>query len=379
MIVKRFGKLLNKRTSSNFLDTYSFQCSYSFDSTGKNKIISAKKTNLSGIFPAISTPFDRSITKYVCYKSLEKNLTDWNLINFAGYAVNGFYGEYPYLSNEERFELIKVIRDIVGKKKKIIASSGSESVTKTIKHCELMAKCDADYLLIFTPYFYKKQMTHSALFNYFTKVADKSPLPIILHNIPSMTSIDMPVDLCLDLACHPNIVGLKECTNNIQKIARICEHVRKTNIDFSVFTGSASFMLDGLRVGASGSINAVSSFLGPLVVDLYEMFLIEEIQNHEFALNSEDEIKLFSEEEVKLFKVVKDQNKRYEMNMIQNRLIPPDMIISEYGVPGLKAALDLSGYYGGPCRLPLSDLNEEEITNLKMIIEHIKRVHVRKE
>lgn len=354
IVVKRFGTFLKSQT--RLVDKH-FQCSYSFESICQDRdgLVKNKSHNLSGIFPAISTPFKRLKNEAVSFKNLEKNLINWSTINFAGYAVHGFYGEYPYLSNEERFEVIKLVRDIVGKKKKIIVGSSSESLKKSIDICELMAKCGADYSLLFTPHYYKKQMTYSALFDYFTKVADKSPLPIIIHNIPSVTFIDMPVELCLDLAHHPNIVGLKECSHNIAKLACMCEHLTKTNTDFSVFTGSASFILDGLRVGAVGSINAVSSFLGPLVVDLYEMYLMED----EFR-NKDDA----SQHEVKLFKEHKEK-----MIAIQNRLIAPDMIINEYGVAGLKAAMDLLGYYGGPCRSPLSDLNHEEMTNLKLILE----------
>ena len=89
------------------------------------------------------------------------------------------------------------------------------ALKKTIDICQAMKESGANYSLLFTPHYYKKHMTYNALLDYFTKVADKSPIPIILHNVPSTTFIDLPVELCCDLSEHPNIVAIKECSHNV--------------------------------------------------------------------------------------------------------------------------------------------------------------------
>lgn len=307
---------------------------------------------LTGVFPSISTPFERLKNEPVSWHSLEKNLTSLLKTPFSGFAVHGFYGEYPYLTFDERYQIVKVVRNIVGDDKTIIAGSSSESLKKTIDICETMKNCGANYSLLFTPHYYKKHMSYSALFEYFTKVADKSPLPIILHNVPSITFIDLPVELCLDLSEHPNIVALKECSHNIAKIAFICEHVKQKNTDFTVLTGSSSFLLDALRVGAVGCISAVSNILGPELIKLIELY--KQSQTDPGA------------------ETKRSSNGKYleEAYILQNKLVAPDLALSEvYGVAGLKACLDAYGFYGGPCRMPLMPLNQEEVLDLKSTFE----------
>jgi len=217
-----------------------------------------------------------------------------------------------------------------------------------------MKKCGANYSMIFTPHYYKNQMTYSVLLDYFTRIADKSPLPIIISNMPSVTFIDLPAELIIDLSEHPNIVGLKECSHNIAKIACITETIKqRSNGDFSILCGSASFLLDGLRVGATGCIAALANVLGPQLVELYNTCLYER------------EIKLTQEKN-------KSSTRRNidKAQILQDKLISPDLAITEmYGVAGLKAAMDAFGYYGGPCRLPLPDLTEHELNMVKIEFE----------
>jgi len=198
------------------------------------------------------------------------------------------------------------------------------------------------YFLAWTPD--RSAVIHS----FYTKVADKSPLPVILHNFPSVTFIDLPAELCVELSDHPNIVAIKECSNNIAKIAYICEHVKQKSSDFSVLTGSTSFLIDALRIGAVGCISALANVLGNDVIKLLDSYNKSQTQDGLFSSKRSLE----------------------DAYTLQNKLTGPDRAISEvYGVAGLKKCMDGYGYYGGPCRLPLIELNQQETIDLQTTFE----------
>lgn len=313
-----------------------------------SKIISTNAENLSGIMPELITPFNRLKDEKISWKHLENNLSRLNKSNdFAGYVVNGYYGESAHLSDKERFEIVKAVRDLIGKKKTILFCSSAESLKESIDDCEKMKVCGADYALIRVPCYYKLQMTQSALFEYYTRIADKSPIPIIIDNMPSVTLIDFAMELCVDLADHPNIVGLKESSKNIAKISSICEAIKQGSYnDFCVIAGSAHFLLEALRAGAIGGITPLANVLGNEIIGIYNLHEADKKINH--------------------------SNNQYlkEAQALQSRLVKPDLLIIEtYGVPALKAVLDAYGYYGGPCRLPLLELFETEIEKLRDIFE----------
>ena len=161
-------------------------------------------------------------------------------------------------------------------------------------------------------------------------------MPILLHNIPSVTFIDLPADLIIDLSAHPNIVGFKECSHNVSKktlnpkfsltktsnncickiakIACICDHVKmKQNCDFSVLTGSSSFILDAVHVGAVGTISVLACVLGESIVDLYNM--------------ARDEVN-FREQQRAHFDEILNAKFTDRSQELQNRLIGPDLAVS---------------------------------------------------
>ncbi|XP_077992665.1 4-hydroxy-2-oxoglutarate aldolase, mitochondrial-like [Glandiceps talaboti] len=290
---------------------------------------SASKVDLCGIFPPIPTPFDKD--ENVSYKHLEENLQKWNQVPFKGYVVQGSNGEYTYLSEEERVEVVKKVREYTPKDKLIIAGSGCESTRATISLTKKMADVGADAVLVVTPCYYKGQMKNQALEEHFRKLADSSPVPVILYSCPSCTAIDLPIEVAVNLSSHPNIIGMKDSGGNVPKIGNIAY---KTNDqDFVMMAGSASFLFPSYAVGAVGGVCALANVLGNEVCQLHDLFC---------------------------------QGKMEEAKILQQRLISPNAAVTaKYGVPGLKQAMEWFGYYGGPTRLPLIPLSEGETTQMR--------------
>jgi len=289
----------------------------------------AQRLDLSGIYPPISTPFNQD--ESIAYDKLKSNLEIWDKIPFRGYVVQGSNGEYVYLSVEERVEMVKRVREIIPSDKLIIAGSGCESTSHTIEMTQKMATAGADAALVITPFYFKNGMNNEALYKHFTQVADKSPIPVIVYNVPPNTGLDMDPDLIIKLSTHPNIIGLKDSAGDISKIGNLV-YKTKSN-DFQILAGSASFLYPALSVGCVGGVCALANVLGSEVCQLYKLFM---------------------------------QSKHEEAQHLQHRLIAPNMAVTrQFGVPGLKQAMDWFGLYGGPTRSPLVPVTPQQMETLR--------------
>lgn len=279
--------------------------------------------SLSGIFPPIPTPFKRD--ESLDLDNLKSNIARWNDEPLAGYVVAGSNGEAVALSFEERFELVAAAREAIPKDGLLIAGAGAESTRQSIAMAEGMKREGADAIIVVTPSYYGPRLDHSALVAHYLKVADASLLPVVLYNVPVYTGLDLPVSVVSELATHQNIIGVKESGGSIAKIDKM---VNQTPDDFQVLSGSASFFLAALVVGAVGVVPA----LGCLAAEqINALILAYEAGDLESA------------------------------RQIQATLVGPnEAVTSKFGIAGLKAALDLAGYYGGPTRSPLQDLTEDE-------------------
>ncbi|XP_053547713.1 4-hydroxy-2-oxoglutarate aldolase, mitochondrial [Bombina bombina] len=285
--------------------------------------------NIAGIYPPISTPFNKS--GEVDYDRLRENLRKYCNIPFRGFVVQGSNGEYAYLTREERLEVVRRVRQEVPREKLLIAGSGCESTQATIEMTLEMAESGADAVLVVTPSYYRGRMTSTALIHHFTKVADSSPVPVVLYSVPANTGLDLPVEAVVSLAKHPNIIGLKDSGGDITRIGLIIHKTQR--LGFKVLSGSAGFLLAGYSVGAVGGVCALANVLGAQVCELERL-----------CLNSQWQ----------------------EAKQLQHRLIEPNAAVTrKYGIPGLKRAMDWFGYYGGPCRSPLLPLNEQELKELR--------------
>ena len=287
--------------------------------------------SLRGVFPPIPTPFDAKGD--VNHLALRENLERWNRTDLTGYVVLGSNGEAVYLTDLEKVKVWETARQVVPRSKLLVAGTGCESTGQTIALTRQAARAGADAALVVTPHFFDGKMTPDSLVHHYHAVAETSPIPVALYNVPKFTHVDMAATTVARVAKHPNIIGIKDSSGNIAKLADI---VRLTAPDFQVLAGSASFFFAGLTLGAVGGVLALSNVAPQQCIDILRLF---EAGNWDRAAD------------------------------LQRRMIPVNAAItSRFGVAGLKAALDVLGYYGGPVRLPLLDLDREECQVLRQIL-----------
>lgn len=280
--------------------------------------------DLSGVYPPIATPFTAS--EDVDYGSLEENLHKYSQIPFKGLVVQGSNGEYPFLSEEERVEVVRAVRRTLPREKLLMAGSGCESTRATVKLTDKMAAAGADCVLVVTPSFYKGKMDASALIHHYTEVADQSPVPVVLYSVPANTGLELPLEAVLTLAQHQNILGLKDSGGDITRMALIAH--RTSTLHFQLLAGSAGFLMAACAVGAVGGVCALANVLGHQVCELHQLCVSERWE---------------------------------EARTLQRRLIQPNTAVTRgLGVPGLKAAMEWFGFHGGRCRSPLQPLSEAQ-------------------
>ena len=215
------------------------------------------RTFLNGIFPPLTTPFQKD--ESIAWNELKSNVQHFNQIeSIKGYLAFGSNGEYVYLTEKEKLQIIEQIRQIRGKDKLLLAGSGMESTNETVRMTQAMAAAGVDAAFVITPHYFKGQMSNDALYEHFFTVADKSPVPVILYSIPANTGIDLPVDVVLKLASHPNIAGIKDSGGDVSKIAMMV-HGSK-GLDFEVLAGSAGYLLAALEVSTFLTANYAQRF-----------------------------------------------------------------------------------------------------------------------
>ena len=169
---------------------------------------------LSGIFPPIVTPFQNG---EVDTKALAFNVQKWNETGLAGYVALGSTGEFVHLTPAERDQVIATVREHAAPGKAVIAGTGSLFTEETIKLTQRAGKLGADAAMVVTPFYYKSQMTDAALRAHYTAVADVSPIPILMYNVPPLTQLNMAVETIARLAEHSNIIGIKDATGSIDR------------------------------------------------------------------------------------------------------------------------------------------------------------------
>jgi 4-hydroxy-2-oxoglutarate aldolase len=290
------------------------------------------RKNLEGVFPPITTPFDSDGELLV--ERFNENLDRWSGFDLAGLTVLGSNGESPYLSDDEKLRLVREARPRVASEKTLIVGAGRESSRACIQFIRRIADLGADYALVGTPCYFKSRMTDDALFAHYWSVADDSPIPILIYNVPQFTGVNTSAALVCRLSAHENIAGIKESSANLALQAEIR---RGTPAAFRILVGSAPTLLPSLIQGACGGIVAIACALPGLTVELYRTFVSGRWQ---------------------------------EAAAVQARLSPPAAAVTTvFGVPGLKAALDLTGFFGGQPRLPLLPLDSNQRAKLSSIFQ----------
>jgi len=334
---------------------------------------------LYGIFPPITTPFYSDGSVY--YKKLEANVAQYSKTPIAGIVVQGSTGEAILLSDQERRDVFKAAREAAAPHKVLIAGTGIESAIETLRLTEYVATLGYDVAMVRTPHYYKGQMKPLNMATFYRTVADRSPLPVIIYNFPQATGYDIPAELVIELAGHPNIVGIKESGGNLEKVKQMVEgtrHVKRTatvtevfaavtgrmlamepspaaadvvpvgalagaatavqappkfktrskEVGFQVMVGAAHQLEPSLQLGAVGAILA---FACPAPTACFEIYTAWKEGDHVLAREKQQRIT--------------EAAKR---------------VVSDFGIAGVKYAMDLNGYFGGPVRLPLLPLNAEQ-------------------
>jgi 4-hydroxy-2-oxoglutarate aldolase len=337
---------------------------------------------LSGIFPPTTTPFYADGAVY--YKKLEANVERYSRTPVAGLVVLGSTGEAILLSDEERREVLKTARGAAANQKVLIAGTGIESATETLRLTEFAAELGYDVAMVRTPHYYKGQMKPGNMLAFYRMVADRSALPVIIYNFPQATGYDIPAELVVELAGHPNVIGIKESSGDVEKVRRMVEGTRQVKraatvtetfdavtsrmvkaategsgpggelvpvgvlagkpssagvsvmgalktrhkeVGFQVLVGAANKLEPSLQAGAVGAILA---FADPAPTACYEIY----------AAWKEGDFALAREKQERIARAA-------------------ERIVGGLGIPGAKYAMDLNGYYGGAVRLPLLPLTAD--------------------
>ena len=179
---------------------------------------------LHGIFPPITTPFYPDGNVY--FKKLESNVERYSRTPCAGIVVLGSTGEAILLSDQERRDVLKSAREAAAPNKVLVAGTGIESAVETLRLTEYAAELGYDVAMVRTPHYYKKQMHPENILAFYRTVADRSPLPVIIYNFPQATGYNIPAELVIELAEHPNLVGIKESSGDVEKVHAMVEGTR---------------------------------------------------------------------------------------------------------------------------------------------------------
>ena len=343
---------------------------------------------IEGIFAAVPTPFYSN--EQIYFRKLEANIARYSRSLLSGLLLLGSTGEAAALDDAESRDVLRVAAEAAAPEKVLIAGVGRESVKATVELAEAAAGFHYDAVLVRTPTYYSSQMSPAAVLHYFRSVADRSPLPILLYNIPRCVPYNIPVELIAELSQHPNIIGIKDSSGDLKRIAPTVAatlnaprrtvtvtpifealtgrmlaaksesastfvsagdlaggaalatappvaaiKTRSKEIGFQVLTGAAAILLDALDAGASGGILGFAACAPQACQEVYLAW-----KDHDLNLAREK----------------------------QERIADPGQrIVGQLGISGVKHACDFNGYYGGRARsplLPITALERSEIESL---------------
>jgi len=292
--------------------------------------------NFAAVFPPMATPFDNDA---VDVRAIASNIEKWIRAGVGGVVALGSNGEAPLLDETESDQVLEAARTALGRERLLIAGTGRESTRATIAASRRAAALGADAILVRTPSYYKARMTPEVFIQHFTAVADASPIPVLLYNYPAVTGVNLTPETVGVLARHPNIVGMKETGTDTAQFAAFVEAAPPP---FAVIAGSAPVFYPWLCVGATGGILAAACVVPETCVLLFK---------HATAGRHE------------------------EARVLQREMTPlARLVTTGYGVPGLKAAMDLAGYVGGEPRRPLLPVPPAAIDQIRAELNRIRRI-----
>lgn len=282
--------------------------------------------DLRGVLAPATTPFDR-VTGEADAVAMRANLRRWLESPLAGVVLFGSTGEGPLLDEDEKVRLTDAARPVIDGGRLLLAGTGAESTRATIRATKAVAEAGADAVLVQPPAYYKPAMTPEALREHFIAVADASPVPVILYQVPPrFSTVELAAGLVAELARHPNVVGIKDSHGDLKTLAGL---VDACGANAQVLVGSGAMLYGALEAGAVGGILAVALLATADCAAIQQAF---------------------------------DEGRFAEAGRIQERVAPlHKAVVVEMGNPGIKAALDELGMYGGPLRAPLRPLREKDL------------------
>jgi 4-hydroxy-2-oxoglutarate aldolase len=288
---------------------------------------------LSGVFAPICTPFDESGN--VHYGALRENLAKYTLRGLNGFVVCGSTGEAPFLSQEEKRKLYQFVREN-GDGSFLIAGTATESVRETLVLIHDAAKLGYDAALVLTPHYYRSQMSRpETQASFFRAVADSSPLPVVVYNFPQMTGIDIPVEVVTQLSEYPNIIGIKDSSAGLDRIESLRSALPDT---FDVLVGNSAKFHESLSLGVNGGILGIANVLPRLSQMIYDGYQSGDVR---------------------------------ASRAFQQKIVEACRVSPEYGIQGLKYAMELKGYFGGPTRLPLLPLDARQKAEIELLFHNV--------
>jgi 4-hydroxy-2-oxoglutarate aldolase len=283
----------------------------------------------------MSTPFDADGD--VDGSALQSNIARWIARGVRGVVALGSNGEAPLLDEHESDAVIAAARDAVPRERLLLAGTGRESTPMTIAASKRAAALGADALLVRTPSYFKPRMTPDAFIAHYTAVAEAVPVPVLLYNYPAVTGVTMTPETVGRLAEHPNIAGIKETSVDAAQIAAYVD--ASSGQDFAVLAGSAPSFYAALCLGATGAILAAACVVPAACVALFDAYVRGDLP---------------------------------AARALQRRLLPiAHAVTSGFGVPGLKQAMEIAGYVGGPARLPLLPAPPDAAARIRTALEPV--------
>ena len=272
--------------------------------------------------PPLVTPFDDNGA--IRYDYFEINLDRYLEAGVEGYLVSGSNGESVYLEHSEKLNLIEWARKRLPSSVTLLAGTGLESTQATVELTKDAADRGVDAVLIKNPFYFKNQMTFEVYAAHYMAVADASPVPVVIYNVPVYTGIPLDSRLIVELSKHPNLRGVKDSSGNVKLISEVVWHTDPAR--FSVLAGAAPTLFASMMVGARGGIVALAC-AAPKAV----------------------------------------------MAATIQRIIAPaaGAVTEKYGIAGLKGAMQLEGFRAGLPRRPLLPLNEAQRQDLEQVFRRM--------
>ncbi len=292
------------------------------------------RMNLDGIFPAIPTPF---VDDGIDLRGARANAARWMKTGLRGMLVLGSNGEAPLIDADEATRLIAAVREETPRDRVLIAGVNTQSTRQAIATARAVASAGADLALVITPFYFKSQMSGEALVRHFTAVADASPVPLLVYNVPPTTGVAIPVAALERIAAHPNIAGMKDSSGDV---GYTTEAIGRVPATFDIHVGVAPNLLASLSVGARGAVVAVASVFPELCVELHSLV---RAGRHGEAL------------------------------VIQHAMTSlARAVTTTFGPAGLKAAVEANGYVGGAPRAPLVPLGAAQVSEIRTLVERLR-------